>query len=99
MISIEHLAAVQTYTVNEITYNVTAVGATIDFDYQIDDFAENTKVLKGVYEGQIVYFIKSDGAKMTYKPYENLDKNSVAPGESVGITLYFVIKFVGYTDS
>ena len=79
----------ETYTKNEVGYKVTAVGATIDFDYQIDDFAYNAKILKGVYEGKTVYFIQSDGADMVFK---NTDEN-------VGTTMYFTIKFVGYASS
>ena len=89
MVSVEHLAAVQVYEKNEVKYNVTAVGATIEFDYQIDDFADTAKILKGVFDGQTVYFIKSDGANMTYKTTD----------ENVGTTMFFTIKFVGYTDS
>ena len=79
-----------TYTKNEVTYKVNgAVTDTINFDYQIDDFAYNAKMLKGVYEGQIVYFIQSDGANMTYKNTE----------ETKGTTMFFTIKFVGYASS
>ena len=100
MVSVEHLAAVQTYTVNEVTYNVTAIGANIAFDYQIADFAENTKMLKGVYDNQLVYFIKSDGANMTYKTAADVDiGGQEISGELIGVKLYFVIKFVGYTES
>ena len=88
MVSIEHLATVHVYEKNEVKYNVTAAGATIDFEYQIDDFADNAKILKGVFDGQIVYFIKSDGANMTYKTTD----------ENVGTTMFFTIKFVGYTE-
>ena len=88
MVSIEHLAAVQTYTENEVTYNVSAVDSKIYFSYEIGDFADNAKILKGVYNGEIVYFIKSDGTNMTYKTTD----------ENVGTTMFFTIKFVGYTE-
>ena len=79
----------QSYTKNEITYKVNgAVTTEINFDYQIDDFADNAKILKGVYNGQNVFFIESNGADMTYKTTK----------ETVGTKMFFTIKFVGYTD-
>ena len=64
--------------------------SSIGFD-EVDDLtiADNAKILKGVFDGQIVYFIKSDGANMTYKTTD----------ENVGTTMYFTIRFVDYTTS
>ena len=91
MVTVEYIPEDDTaYTKNEVTYKVIgAVTDTITFQYQMDDFAENAKLLKGVYGGQVVYFIKSDGANMTYKN----------TAETVGTTMYFTIKFVGYLSS
>ncbi len=90
MVSVEYLPENNgTYTKNEVTYKVNGdVTDVINFEYQMDDFADNAKILKGVYEGQIVYFIKSDGTEMTYKTTD----------ENVGTTMYFTIEFVGYTE-
>ena len=90
MVSVEYIPEDDgTYTKNEVTYKVNgAVTDEINFDYQIENFEYNTKILKGAYDGQIVYFIGSDGANMTYKTTK----------ETVGTTMYFTIKFVGYVD-
>ena len=91
MVSVEYLPENNgTYTKNEVTYKVNGdVTDVINFEYQIDDFADNAKILKGVFDGQIVFFIKSDGTNMTYKTTD----------ENVGTTMYFTIKFVDYTTS
>ena len=102
MVSVEYLPDDNgTYTKNEVTYKVNgAVTDVINFDYQIADFTENAKMLKGVYDNQLVYFIKSDGANMTYKTAADVDiGGQEISGELIGAKLYFVIKFVGYTES
>ena len=97
MVRVEHLpVAGESYAKNEVTYKVNTIDPTADpehplvinFEYQMDDFADNAKILKGVYDGQIVYFIKSDGVNMTYQTTD----------ETVGTTMFFTIKFVGYTS-
>ena len=90
-ISVEYNPAVDTtYTVTEgVGAKVTAVGSTITFDYVIDNFAENTKMLKGIVDGETVYIIAADDTNITYK----------TTAEKVGIDLYFVMEFVGYPTS
>lgn len=89
-ISIDNLAADgETYTVSDgFSIKVNTVGATINFDYVIDDFAENSKMIRALYDGNLVYIISSSGTDMTYK----------TTNEKTGITLYFVIKFLEYSE-
>lgn len=77
------------YTENGVTINVTDVtGANIAYEYQMDDFAENTKMLKTVFDGKIVYVISASGADMTYK----------TTTEIMGTTMYFYIKLVDFSS-
>jgi len=98
VVCVEHLPENNgTYTKNEVTYKVIGdVTDVVNFEYQIDDFGDNAKILKGVYKNQLVYFIKSDGTNMTYKSAAYVGNT---PGELIGLKLYFVIKFVGYASS
>ena len=81
--------AVQAYTENGVTINVTDIsGPNIAYEYQMENFTENTKMLKTVFVGKIVYVISADGANMTYK----------TTAENVGTMMYFVIKLVSITS-
>jgi len=90
-VSVENLAvAGETYDVSaDFQIKVNTVTDEIGFDYLIGAFSENTKMVRALYEDKLVYVIASDDSNMTYKTTD----------EKTGITLYFVIEFVGYSSS
>ena len=71
-----------------VQIRATPNGANIDYEYIVDDFDENTKMFKTVFDGKIVYVISANGANMTYK----------TTSEKVGTTMYFVIKLVEFSS-
>ena len=89
-ISVDNLAtAGETYDVSDdFQIQVVTVGEQITFNYLIGAFAENTKMVRALVDDELVYVIASDDSNMTYKTTD----------EKTGITLYFVIEFVGYSS-
>ena len=96
-IAVENLAvAGDTYDVsNGLQIKVNTVGETIGFDYVIEPFSKNTNMVRAMYYDDAtndfskIYIIASDSnGDMTYKTTD----------EKTGITLYFVIEFVGYSS-
>ena len=89
-ITIENLAvAGETYDVSDgFQIQIVTVGEQITFNYLIDAFTENTKMVRALVDDELVYVIASDDSNMTYKTTD----------EKTGITLYFVIEFVGYSS-
>ena len=87
-VSIDYGAHVEVkeYTENGVTINVLDASTdVITYEYKIaENFAENTKMLKTVFDGKIVYVIGASDTQFTYKTTE----------EKVGTTMYFVIKLV-----
>ena len=61
----------------------------INYDYQVNAFDDSTKMLRTAIDDVGIYIIASGDGKMTYK----------TSNETVGMPLYFMIKFVGYSES
>jgi len=72
----------------KVKYNVTSITDTIAFDYVVDAFTQNGTMLKTVVDGKIAYIIGATDTEITYK---NTD-------ETVGTTMYFVIKLVEFSS-
>lgn len=89
--TVEYLAtADQTYEIETgFAVKATAVSDKITFDYVVDSFDLNAKMFKGVINDKVVYIIGADDTNITYKTCD----------EKTGITLYFVIEFVKYSES
>lgn len=64
-------------------------GDSIVYDYQVDSFDYNTKILKTAYDNKIVYVIGADDTNMTYKTTD----------EKTGTRMFFVVEIISYAKS
>ena len=78
------------YTENGVTISVLADPTdVITYEYKIaENFDENAKMLKTVFDGKIVYVIGANDTQFTYKTTD----------ERVGTTMYFVIKLIEFSE-